>query len=83
MLEIERGDAGPLAPSRIKLDVPTPVAAMSPREITEADYRMTGISLNGHPMSHVREMLRENGIRTAREISRCRMARTMWRRRGW
>jgi error-prone DNA polymerase len=68
MLEIERGDAGPLAPSRIKLDVPTPVAAMSPREITASDYRMTGLSLNGHPMRHLREMLRENGIRTAREI---------------
>jgi error-prone DNA polymerase len=68
MLEIERGDAGPLAPSRIKLDVPTPVAAMSPREITASDYRMTGLSLNGHPMRHLREMLRENGVRTAREI---------------
>jgi len=68
MLEIERGDAGPLAPSRIKLDVPSPVAAMSPREITASDYRMTGLSLNGHPMRHLREMLRENGIRTAREI---------------
>ena len=68
VLEVARGDAGPLAPSRIKLDVPTPVAAMSPREITEADYRMTGISLNGHPMRHVRAMLRANGVRTAREI---------------
>ncbi len=68
MLEIERGDAGPLAPSRIKLDVPTPVAAMSPREITASDYRMTGLSLNGHPLRHLRAMLSENGIRTAREI---------------
>jgi error-prone DNA polymerase len=68
MLEVERGDAGPLAPSRIKLDVPAPVKAMSPREITAADYRMTGLSLNGHPMHHLREMLRENGVRTAREI---------------
>jgi error-prone DNA polymerase len=68
MLEIERGDAGPLAPSRIKLDVPTSVAAMSPREITASDYRMTGLSLNGHPMRHLRAMLRENGVRSAREI---------------
>ena len=68
MLEVERGDAGPLAPSRIKLDVPAPVKAMSPREITAADYRMTGLSLNGHPMRHLREILRENGVRTAREI---------------
>jgi error-prone DNA polymerase len=68
MLEIERGDAGPLAPSRIKLDVPGSVAAMSPREITASDYRMTGLSLNGHPLRHLREMLRENGVRSAREI---------------
>ncbi|MDP9266483.1 MAG: PHP domain-containing protein [Chloroflexota bacterium] len=68
MLEVERGDAGPLAPSRIKLDVPTPVVAMSAREITTADYRMTGLSLNGHPMSHLRPLMRENGVRTAREI---------------
>ncbi|MDQ2929380.1 MAG: PHP domain-containing protein [Gemmatimonadota bacterium] len=68
MLDVERGDAGPLAPSRIKLDVPLSVAAMSAREITAADYRMTGLSLNGHPMLHLRAMLRENGVRTAREI---------------
>ncbi len=68
MLEVERGDAGPLAPSRIKLDVPGSVPAMSAREITASDYRMTGLSLNGHPMLHLRAMLRENGVRTAREI---------------
>jgi error-prone DNA polymerase len=68
MLEVERGDAGPLAPSRIKLEVPTPVRAMSPREITAADYRMTGLSLNGHPMLHLRAMMKQNGVRTAREI---------------
>jgi error-prone DNA polymerase len=68
MLEIERGDAGPLAPSRIKLEVPGSVPAMSAREITASDYRMTGLSLNGHPMLHLRAMLKENGVRTAREI---------------
>jgi error-prone DNA polymerase len=68
MLEVERGDAGPLAPVRIKLDVPDSVPAMSAREITASDYRMTGLSLNGHPMLHLRTMLRENGVRTAREI---------------
>jgi error-prone DNA polymerase len=68
MLEVERGDAGPLAPSRIKLEVPVPVAAMSAPEITAADYRMTGLSLNGHPLRHLRALLRENGVRTAREI---------------
>ena len=68
MLEIERGDAGPLAPSRIKLEVPVSVPAMSAREITASDYRMTGLSLNGHPMLHLRAMLKQNGVRTAREI---------------
>jgi len=68
MLEIERGDAGPLAPSRIKLEVPGSVPAMSAREITASDYRMTGLSLNGHPMMHLRTMLKANGVRTAREI---------------
>ena len=68
MLEIERGDAGPLAPSRIKLEVPGSVPAMSAREITASDYRMTGLSLNGHPMLHLRAMLKQNGVRTAREI---------------
>ncbi len=69
MLEVERGNAGPLAPSRIKLEVPGSVPAMSAREITASDYRMTGLSLNGHPMLHLRAMLRENGVRTAREIN--------------
>ncbi|MBA2683285.1 MAG: PHP domain-containing protein [Gemmatimonadaceae bacterium] len=68
MLEIERGDAGPLAPSRIKLEVPGSVPAMSAREITASDYRMTGLSLNGHPMLHLRAMMKQNGVRTAREI---------------
>ena len=67
MLEAERGDAGPLAPGRISLDVPPPVAAMSAAEITAADYRMTGLSLNGHPMAHLRALLKENGVLSARE----------------
>jgi error-prone DNA polymerase len=68
MLESFRGDAGPLAPSRPRLDVPTPVRAMSAHEITAADYRLTGVSLNGHPMLHLRALMRENGVRTAREV---------------
>ncbi len=68
MLEAERGDAGPLAPGRITLDVPPPVAAMSAAEITAADYRMTGLSLNGHPLAHLRALLAENGVRSAREV---------------
>ena len=68
MLEEFRGEAGPLAPSRARTDVPAHVPAMTPLEITAADYRMTGVSLNGHPMRHLRELLRPNGVRTAREV---------------
>jgi error-prone DNA polymerase len=68
MLEAERGDAGPLAPGRYTLEVPAPVAAMSAAEITAADYRMTGLSLNGHPLAHLRALLRENGVLSAREV---------------
>ena len=43
--------------------------AMSPYELTEADYRMTALSLNGHPMAHLRtrtaEARRAHGHRAA------------------
>ena len=41
---------------------------MSRVELTEADYRMTGISLAGHPMVHVRDVLIPNGVRSARDL---------------
>ncbi len=41
---------------------------MSPAEITEADYRMTGISLNGHPVLHLRPVLAPNGVRSAKDV---------------
>src|SRR5204862_242891 len=67
-----RGDAGPLAPRRRSAAGAAPPSAalpmMSPGELTEADYRMTGISLNGHPMLHLRPLLLPNGIRTARQL---------------
>ena len=43
---------------------------MSPGELTEADYRMTGLSLNGHPMLHLRPLLQPNGILSAADIAR-------------
>ena len=70
VLDAARGDAGPLAPRpRTTTDV-APVPAMTAVEITEADYRMTGISLAGHPMSHVRSVLEPNGVRSARDLLR-------------
>jgi error-prone DNA polymerase len=70
LLEAERGDAGPLAPRARSLDVPTAVPAMTPYELTEADYRITGVSLAGHPMSHLRALLAPNGVRCARDAVR-------------
>ena len=61
-----RGDAGPLAPNVVLPDAALP--RMSMAELTEADYRVTGVSLNGHPMRHLRPLLQPNGIRTARDI---------------
>lgn len=71
VLDALRGDAGPLAPRRTKT---SPIhrrvlPSMSPGELTEADYRMTGISLNGHPMSHLRPHLVPNGIRSAHDLT--------------
>jgi error-prone DNA polymerase len=45
---------------------------MSALELTEADYRLTGIPFNGHPMKHLRAVLAPNGVRTAREVQRLR-----------
>jgi error-prone DNA polymerase len=67
ILETVRGDAGPLAPARVRHE-PPPLPAMSRLETTDADYRLTGLSLNGHPMRHLRELLRPNGVRTTREL---------------
>jgi error-prone DNA polymerase len=63
-LEAERGSPGPLAlfPEVV---VPSALPPLSPLQITEADYRMTGLSLNGHPMKHLRALLEPNGIITA------------------
>jgi len=70
VLDAARGDAGPLAPRRRTVTHVAPVPAMTAVELTEADYRMTGISLTGHPMSHVRSVLELNGVRTAHDLLR-------------
>jgi error-prone DNA polymerase len=74
VLDAARGDAGPLAPRRVPSPdtgrEAAPLPAMTRVELTEADYRMTGISLAGHPMSHVRGVLTPNGVRSARDLLR-------------
>ena len=67
LLEEIRGDAGPLAPA-VPSPHPPPLPVMSPFEITEADYRMTSMSLNGHPMRHLRQLLAPNGVLAARDV---------------
>jgi len=72
LLDAARGDAGPLAPRRRVAEQKNiaPVPAMTRVELTEADYRMTGISLTGHPMAHVRSILEPSGVRSARDVLR-------------
>src|SRR4029079_12508033 len=72
LLDAARGDAGPLAPRRrvVESEHVAPVPAMTRVELTEADYRMTGISLAGHPMVHVRPVLEPNGARSASDLLR-------------
>jgi error-prone DNA polymerase len=67
VLDATRGDAGPLAPSRAKRRR-APLPPMSRLETTDADYRITGLSLNGHPMRHLRKLLEPNDILTAKEL---------------
>lgn len=67
LLEEIRGVAGPLAPA-VPSPRPPPLPVMSPFEITEADYRMTSMSLNGHPMRHLRELLAPNRVLAARDV---------------
>ena len=68
MLADFRGDAGPLARYAAPSPPPRALPPMSQPELTEADYRLTGISLMGHPMRHLRDALLPNGVRTARDL---------------
>jgi error-prone DNA polymerase len=61
-----RGPELPFAPRAEPAPSPQ-LPAHTPVELTEADYRMTGLSLAGHPMVHVRPHLALNGVLTARE----------------
>jgi error-prone DNA polymerase len=67
VLEALRGTGGPLVVHR-PAAAPAALPPMAPYELTAADYRTTGLSLNGHPMIHIRETVRLNGVRTAQDI---------------
>ncbi|WP_434478532.1 DNA polymerase III subunit alpha [Gemmatimonas sp.] len=66
VLAATRSPELPLAPREAPAPAPH-LPAYAPVELTEADYRMTGLSLAGHPMKHVREHLALNGVFTAAE----------------
>ncbi len=67
VLEAQRGGWGPFALFP-ETTVPAHLPAFAPPELTAADYRLTGLSLAGHPMRHLRATLAPNGVRTAREL---------------
>ena len=45
---------------------------LTPVELTEADYRVTGLSPAGHPLRHLREALRAQGVTRAADLCRRR-----------
>lgn len=67
VLEAQRGSGGPLA---LFPEVAGPAAlpAYTAPELTEADYRLTGMSLHGHPMRHLRALLKLNDVATAKAL---------------
>ncbi|MEP6764874.1 MAG: DNA polymerase III subunit alpha [Gemmatimonadaceae bacterium] len=66
LLAASRGEL-PLAPQR-ETPVPTGLASLKPVELTEVDFRVTGLSLTAHPMKHLREILKLNKVRTAQNL---------------
>jgi len=71
LLKHARGTAGPLAPAA-RDRRPAPVPPLAPFELTEADYRVTGLSPAGHPLRHLRASLRADGVIPAAELARRR-----------
>jgi error-prone DNA polymerase len=53
------GDSLPLAPATRKMHEPR---ALTPTELIYLDYFATGVSINGHPMQHMRSRLRRAGV---------------------
>jgi error-prone DNA polymerase len=71
VLKHARGAAGPLAPvARDRRAAPVP--ALTPVELTEADYRVTGLSPGGHPMRHLRAAVAALGAIPAADLERRR-----------
>jgi error-prone DNA polymerase len=71
LLKQARGAAGPLAPAPEDRR-PAPLQPPTPVELTEADYRITGLSPAGHPLRHLRQTLRARGVTRACDLGRRR-----------
>jgi error-prone DNA polymerase len=71
ILKHSRGPAGPLAPVGADRR-PAPVPPQDPVELTEADYRITGLSPAGHPMRHLRSAMEAQGVVRAADLGRHR-----------
>jgi len=71
LLRHARGVAGPLAPA-VRDRRPALLPPLTPAELTEADYRVTGLSPAGHPMRHLRDALRAQGVCRAADLARHR-----------
>ena len=71
LLKHARGTAGPLAPAA-RDRRPAPVPMLSPAELTEADYHVTGLSPAGHPLRHLRAGLHAQGVCRAADLPRHR-----------
>jgi error-prone DNA polymerase len=69
ILKHARGPAGPLAPVAPDARA-APLSEPTPLELTEADYRVTGLSPAGHPLRHLRGALRRQGVTSAAELAR-------------
>ena len=67
VLEAQRGSGGLLALFP-EVAVPAALPAYTAPELTEADYRLTGVSLHGHPMRHLRVLLKLNDVATAKTL---------------
>ena len=67
--------AGPLLETEEEEGAPaenSPLAAMSPIERLEADFRGTGLTTGPHPMRYLREELRGSGVSRAEDLRRIR-----------
>lgn len=71
VLKLVRGAAGPLAPMA-EARRSAPVPSLTPVELTEADFRVTGLSPAGHPMRHFRKTLDAQGVVCAGDLARHR-----------